>query len=37
MGFEDTRKNMDLIIRHKGSLVDVVEELLIKKETRLAK
>jgi len=31
MGFDDAQRNMDLIIVHKGSMVDVVEELLVKK------
>jgi hypothetical protein len=28
MGFEDRRRNIDLILAHRGSMVDVVEQLL---------
>ncbi|ELR14008.1 PB1 domain containing protein [Acanthamoeba castellanii str. Neff] len=31
MGFEDPRRNIDLILAHRGSMVDVVEQLLNRK------
>jgi hypothetical protein len=31
MGFEDPRRNIDLILAYRGSMVDVVEQLLNRK------